>query len=89
LGYIDDAYEAVSADYAAGTIDKATYDRLMNHIKLESIFPRQVMLTHFGAYYGTHLTALRNKFKEDCEALGVNYLSQHDPISKLWTTWGI
>ena len=84
---IDAAYAAV-AKYE--TEDKERYDMLVNHIKLESIFPRYVLLKlHSSAYRGEVLKAERLQFKTDCEQFGITMDKELGSITSLWTQWGI
>ena len=72
------------------TEDKERYDMLVNHIKLESIFPRYVLLKlHSSAYRGEVLKAERLQFKTDCEQFGITMDKELGSITSLWTQWGI
>lgn len=89
LSIMDEAYKAIEK---YKEIDPELYTRLKNHITLETIFPRFVLLFYYeGTYSPNELQQMRVAFKEDCEAFGIHTTSTGggEQLSDLYIKWGI
>ena len=87
LDLIDEAYEAIEP---LKYTDNARYEVISKHLKIESIFPRYALLTLHSGYYGQdELKEKRIAFRDDCNALSIQYTAQNVGLDLLFATWGI
>lgn len=85
---MDKATEAI-AKYEA--TDPDTYTALKNHIEIESLFPRYVLITLYGEQMSSEQSdGMKKAFVEDCNALGVTQEgeSNNKKLSTLFAKWG-
>lgn len=87
LDLCDKAYLAV--DKYKST-DPELYKVLINHIKIESLFPRFMICEYYSEYYTpADKLAMRVSFYEDCKALDYQYYAEGVPIQSWFEKWGI
>ena len=87
LAKIDQALSAVEK-YKDYDID--TYNMLVSHIKIESIFPRYALCTLYdGMYDEQTLQAMRKSFRDDCLALGIERSAEWTMIDATFKSWGL
>ena len=89
LKIMDEAYQSIER-YKESNEEK--YNRLKDHITLETLFPRYVLITFYeGTYSSDELYEMRVAFKNDCQALGVSVLTTGvgNNLSDLYLKWGI
>ena len=87
LGYIDDAYAA--AEQYRDT-DPELYDRVRQHIRIESVFPKFALATlHAGKFSDEELLRLRMEVKVDCEELNIRKVQEHIEITTVFSEWGL
>lgn len=87
LEKIDTALRAVEKykDY-----DVETYNMLVSHIKIESIFPRYALCTLYeGIYDAETLQQMRKSFRDDCLALGIERSAEWTMIDATFKSWGL
>lgn len=84
---LDQAYQSIEMYREA---NPELYQKLHDHITLESIFPRYALIENYNGYYNsTELLAMKQAFKADCIALNVGYNHEQGSISSVWSSWGI
>ena len=87
LELFDEAYAAIEK---YKTTDAALYEKLYEHILLESLFPRYVMCTlHTGSMSAETLKNMRQQFYVDATSLGVTRYKEYHDLSNLYVAWGI
>lgn len=87
IGYCDEAMEDIAG---LQRTDPNAYDMYAENILLESISPRYLLLDLWGSLFSpTELTALRNEFRSDCNALEVNRYAERNAITDLWNNWNL
>lgn len=87
MDLINNAYESIEIYKLA---DPIYYTKLYNHINLESIFVRFVLLENYTGYYNSNQLLLEQKaFKNDCQKHGVNFYCEGGSISAIWSKWGV
>lgn len=87
IGYCDEAMEDIAG---LQRTDPNAYDMYAENILLESISPRYLLLDLWGSLFSpTELTALRNEFRSDCNALEVNRYAEKNAITDLWNSWNL
>lgn len=87
LGYIEEAYEDI--EYLKLT-DPETYQRAYDHITIESLTPRYILIQFYGASYSAdELVAMKKAFKEDCYKYNVLRYSEGGTVETLFSDWGI
>ena len=87
LELCDQAYKAIEKYKAT---DPALYQTLVNHIKVETIFPRFMICEYYAGYYKNDvITQERRAFYEDCETLGFKYYAERVPLTGWFTKWGV
>ena len=84
-GRINDGVKAI--EYLRDD-DSALYSALYDHLVLESIFPRYVILQLYGSKMSAdELTAMRLRFRDDCVRLGYSSESENGSMDVLYSTW--
>lgn len=87
LDYIDEAYQAIEK---YKTTDKDMYNRLHDHICLESLFPRFALLTNFSTYFSSsELKEQRVAFKDDCNKFQIERHKESATIDAIYSDWGV
>ncbi|MBR2986332.1 MAG: DUF4838 domain-containing protein [Clostridia bacterium] len=67
-----------------------TYERLRNHIVLESMFPRYALCMWYEKQYTAEQVAeMRLAFYNDCNALGLSREDDYRTLDALWQSWGL
>lgn len=84
---IEDAY-AVIEKYKDS--DPETYQKYYNHINLESLAYRYLILSLYETEYDTNeIYEMKCKFKQDSERLGITVYGENKDVQQLWDSWGI
>ena len=87
ISYCDQAEEDLAA---LAEEDPTAYAMYLENVQLESLSPRYLLLDLWGNRFSeSELTALRNQFRNDCNALEVNRYAEKQAITELWSSWGI
>lgn len=87
MDLIDEAYAKIEG---LRFLDSDKYDRLSQHIKIESIFPRFALLTMYASSYSAkNLDTLRRGFKADCDDLQIRWHSQNTSLDTIFAQWGL
>lgn len=89
LDMMDKAYKAVG--YLELT-DPALYQKLVKHIKIETLFPRYALCTLHasdGSYTASEMQKMREEFKKDGDELGLLQHEEHDYITSIYKQWGL
>ena len=85
LSYIDSAYSAIEKYSEA---DTELYEKLFNHIKLESMAIRYMLLDLYSSSYSSSdLNKMRAAFVADANALGITRVSENKDFSELFSSW--
>lgn len=67
-----------------------TYERLRDHIVLESMFPRYALCVyHNNQYSEEQIAEMRLAFFNDCNALGLTHEDDYRRLDTLWQSWGL
>lgn len=70
--------------------DPAEYEKLVKHIKIETLFPRFALCTlHEASYTSSEMKALRSEFKKDADELGLVEYNQNGYFTDLYKMWGL
>ena len=86
LGYIDEAYAAIEK---YKTADPETYTMLHDHIMIESLFPRYVLIDLYaGNYSEKELSDMRKAFIDDNTYLHNTQQAESTKLSDLYKSWG-
>lgn len=86
LSYIDKAYEAIEI-YKE---QQGLYERLYQHITLESLFIRFALIEHHsGKFSSQELEEMQLAFYEDCIQYNVTKEKEHRTIEGVFTRWGL
>ena len=84
---IDEANAAIEPLRAS---DPERYAVYSDHITLESLFPRDALISLYsGNYSSTQLQQMRVSFKEDSTALGASMVDEQTSFSSVFNTWGV
>ena len=87
MKYLDDGCKAVEKYKDTKPM---VYYRTTKHIKLESIFPRYLLIQLYGDTFDKDvLTQMKISFRQDCDYFGITQLSEVTPITNLYAEWGI
>ena len=66
------------------------YDRVRQHIRIESVFPKFALATlHAGKFSDEELLRLRMEVKVDCEELNIRKVEEHIEITTVFSEWGL
>lgn len=86
LGYVDEAYAAMEK---YRDTDPELYERVNEHIRIESVFPKFALATlHAGKFSDSELLQLRMEVKVDCEELNIKKVQEHIEITTVFSEWG-
>ena len=71
--------------------DYATYKKLYDRIRLESLSIRYLIIELYGGtvYTTVELTSEKQSFKKDCTELNVTIGKEHTLITTLWAQWNV
>ncbi len=85
MGYVDEAYAEI--EYLKD-VDLDRYNKMHDHITLESLMPRYMLLSYYLSRFTSDEQAqMKESFKADCIKLNLTKLSESSDISKLIGTW--
>lgn len=85
LGLIDDAYAAVEK---YRDTDPDLYEKLVEHIKIESLSPRFMAIRLHGNDYSTNtLNRMKAEFRADCAEYGFDLLREHESLESTVADW--
>ena len=85
LSLIDEAYAAVEK---YRDTDTELYNKLVEHIKIESMSPRFMAIRLHGNDYSTEtLKQMKADFKADCVELGFDLVREHDSLETIVAEW--
>lgn len=71
-------------------IDNELYERVLKHIKIESIFPRFALATLYEEYYSSDvLYGFRKDIMNDCRELNITNYKEHNSIDEVFRNWGL
>ena len=86
LSLIDQALEAVEK---YKDTDMKTYDMLVRHIKIESVFPKFALVTLYdGAFDKETLDSMRRSLYEDCTKYSIERSSEYAFMNAIFKDWG-
>lgn len=87
LALMDKAYKSVAY---LELENPELYQKLVKHIKIETLFPKYALCTlHESTYTQTELRKLRLDFKAVADELGLVEQKEHGNISDVYKQWGI
>ncbi|MBQ3572160.1 MAG: DUF4838 domain-containing protein [Clostridia bacterium] len=93
-GVVDSWLRLVDKAYASiehlKTSDPERYEVYKEHILLESMFPRYVLLQfHRPSFNSEQFIQEALQFKADCAALGISEVNEEQSFTVRWEDWGI
>ncbi len=89
-GWMDNINDALKAVEKYKVTSPETYEMLVNHIKIESVFLRYALCTLYeGMYDEETLYTMRKTLRDDCIALGVERSAEWTLINSTFTSWGL
>ncbi len=89
-GWLDLCDKAYLAVEKYKTSDPDLYAVLVNHIKIETLFPRFMICEYYSDYYTPEdREAMRVAFYEDCKELDYQYYSEGVAIQSWFEKWGV
>ena len=87
LRLVDKAYASIEP---LKTSDPEKYEVYKNHILLESMFPRYVLLQfHRPTFTSEQFIKEALQFKADCAELGISEVNEEQSFTVRWEDWGI
>lgn len=87
LSHIEEAYEDIA--YLKWT-DAESYQKLYDHIRMESLLPRYVLIKFYGSSFSSdELLQMKKDFKEDCYKYKVLRASEGGTVETLFSDWGV
>ena len=87
MDLVEKAYEAIELVKES---DPEMYEVYKEHILLESMFPRYVLLSFYkGTYNEQTFYNEALQFKMDCASLGITKWQEGTSIEEIWTEWGV
>ena len=89
-GWLDLCDEAYLAVEKYKDSNPELYKVLVNHIKIETLFPRFMICEYYSDYYTpADRQEMRVSFYEDCKALNYTYYSEGIAIQSWFEKWGV
>ena len=87
LRLVDQAYASIEH---LKTTDPEKYEVYKNHILLESMFPRYVLLQFYRpTFKSDEFIKEALQFKADCAELGISEVNEEQSFTVRWDEWGI